>query len=66
MWPGLNFNCVEGVIPTCTSPENPPKYEPISCGDVSILEPFHAAGKLIRLSGVNSALNSRQSVWQRC
>ncbi|KAH0150202.1 Clavaminate synthase-like protein, partial [Aureobasidium melanogenum] len=30
---GLNFNCVEGVIPTCTSPENPPKYEPISCGD---------------------------------
>lgn len=30
---GLNFNCVEGVIPTCTSPENPPKYEPMSCGD---------------------------------
>ncbi|THX99639.1 Clavaminate synthase-like protein, partial [Aureobasidium pullulans] len=30
---GLNFNCVEGVIPTCTSEDNPPKYEPISCGD---------------------------------
>ncbi|KFX86943.1 hypothetical protein V490_08672 [Pseudogymnoascus sp. VKM F-3557] len=30
---GLNFNCVEGVIPTCTSPDNPPKYEPMSCGD---------------------------------
>ncbi|EOD46990.1 putative 2og-fe oxygenase superfamily protein [Neofusicoccum parvum UCRNP2] len=30
---GLNFNCVEGVIPTCTSAENPAKYEPISCGD---------------------------------
>ncbi|KAG9231884.1 putative iron/ascorbate oxidoreductase [Amylocarpus encephaloides] len=30
---GLNFNCVEGVVPSCTSPENPPKYEPISCGD---------------------------------
>ncbi|EHL03786.1 putative iron/ascorbate oxidoreductase [Glarea lozoyensis 74030] len=30
---GLNFNCVEGVVPTCTSPENPPKYEPMSCGD---------------------------------
>ncbi|KAK7702923.1 hypothetical protein SLS57_011177 [Botryosphaeria dothidea] len=30
---GLNFNCVEGVIPTCTSADNPAKYEPISCGD---------------------------------
>ncbi|TIA00572.1 Clavaminate synthase-like protein [Aureobasidium pullulans] len=30
---GLNFNCVEGVIPTCTSEDDPPKYEPISCGD---------------------------------
>ncbi|KAI9641192.1 hypothetical protein NHQ30_009992 [Ciborinia camelliae] len=30
---GLNFNCVEGVIPTCTDENNPPKYEPISCGD---------------------------------
>ncbi|CAG8959412.1 hypothetical protein HYFRA_00001310 [Hymenoscyphus fraxineus] len=29
----LNFNCVEGVIPTCCSEENPAKYEPISCGD---------------------------------
>jgi hypothetical protein len=30
---GLNFNCVEGVIPTCVTPETPAKYEPISCGD---------------------------------
>ncbi|KAG4415238.1 hypothetical protein IFR04_011649 [Cadophora malorum] len=30
---GLNFNCVEGVVPSCTSADNPPKYEPISCGD---------------------------------
>ncbi|KAH7310083.1 hypothetical protein BKA65DRAFT_575896 [Rhexocercosporidium sp. MPI-PUGE-AT-0058] len=30
---GLNFNCVEGVVPSCTSKENPPKYEPMSCGD---------------------------------
>ncbi|KAH9217601.1 hypothetical protein DL95DRAFT_295238 [Leptodontidium sp. 2 PMI_412] len=30
---GLNFNCVEGVVPSCTSENNPPKYEPMSCGD---------------------------------
>jgi len=30
---GLNFNCVEGVVPSCTSEDNPAKYEPISCGD---------------------------------
>ncbi|KAI1390918.1 Clavaminate synthase-like protein [Hypoxylon trugodes] len=30
---GLNFNCVEGVVPSCTSESNPAKYEPISCGD---------------------------------
>lgn len=30
---GLNFNCVEGVVPSCTSETNPAKYEPISCGD---------------------------------
>ena len=30
---GLNFNCVEGVVPSCTSETNPPKYEPISCGE---------------------------------
>ncbi|CAL3966101.1 unnamed protein product [Diplocarpon coronariae] len=30
---GLNFNCVEGVVPSCVSEDNPPKYEPISCGD---------------------------------
>ncbi|KAI0413648.1 hypothetical protein F5X98DRAFT_279065 [Xylaria grammica] len=30
---GLNFNCVEGVVPSCASESNPAKYEPISCGD---------------------------------
>ncbi|KAI0024545.1 hypothetical protein F4780DRAFT_725782 [Xylariomycetidae sp. FL0641] len=30
---GLNFNCVEGVVPSCTSESNPARYEPISCGD---------------------------------
>ncbi|KAI5924729.1 Clavaminate synthase-like protein [Camillea tinctor] len=30
---GLNFNCVEGVVPSCTSESNPPRYAPISCGD---------------------------------
>ncbi|KUJ20057.1 Clavaminate synthase-like protein [Mollisia scopiformis] len=30
---GLNFNCVEGVIPSCASEKNPPKYEAMSCGD---------------------------------
>ncbi|KAJ8108272.1 hypothetical protein ONZ43_g6479 [Nemania bipapillata] len=30
---GLNFNCIESVVPSCTSESNPAKYEPISCGD---------------------------------
>ncbi|KAI9731816.1 MAG: hypothetical protein M1818_007681 [Claussenomyces sp. TS43310] len=30
---GLNFNCIEGVIPTCVSEDRPALYEPISCGD---------------------------------
>jgi isopenicillin N synthase-like dioxygenase len=30
---GLNFNCVEGVIPTCVKEGEMPLYEPISCGD---------------------------------
>ena len=33
---GFNFNEKCGVLPTCTDENNPPKYEPISCGDVSI------------------------------
>jgi hypothetical protein len=33
---GLNFNCVEGVIPTCTSESDPPLYEPMSCGDCEL------------------------------
>lgn len=32
---GFNFNEKCAVLPSCTSRENPPKYEPISCGEVS-------------------------------
>ncbi|KAI0124398.1 hypothetical protein BJ170DRAFT_83899 [Xylariales sp. AK1849] len=30
---GLNFDCIEGVVPSCISDTNPKKYMPISCGD---------------------------------
>ncbi|KAH6976434.1 2OG-Fe(II) oxygenase superfamily protein [Ilyonectria sp. MPI-CAGE-AT-0026] len=30
---GFNFNEKCTVLPSCTSEENPPKYDPISCGD---------------------------------
>ncbi|KAK7963865.1 hypothetical protein PG996_008449 [Apiospora saccharicola] len=30
---GLNFNCVEGVVPSCVCKSNPAKYEPISAGE---------------------------------
>lgn len=30
---GLNFNCVEGVVPSCVTEAQPAKYTPISCGD---------------------------------
>jgi isopenicillin N synthase-like dioxygenase len=30
---GFNLNESCGVLPTCTDDNNPPKYEPISCGD---------------------------------
>ncbi|ORY71571.1 uncharacterized protein BCR38DRAFT_417410 [Pseudomassariella vexata] len=30
---GLNFNCVESVVPSCVTETNPAKYGPISCGD---------------------------------
>jgi isopenicillin N synthase-like dioxygenase len=31
---GFNFNEKCSVLPTCTDEKNPPKYEPISCGEV--------------------------------
>jgi isopenicillin N synthase-like dioxygenase len=31
---GFNFDEKCGVLPSCSSAENPPKYEPISCGEV--------------------------------
>ncbi|KAI1262125.1 hypothetical protein F5Y18DRAFT_160713 [Xylariaceae sp. FL1019] len=34
---GLNFNCVEGVVPSCASESNPAKYTPICCGDWCLL-----------------------------
>lgn len=33
---GFNFNLQCGVLPTCTDDQNPARYEPISCGDVSM------------------------------
>ncbi|KAJ9148926.1 2OG-Fe(II) oxygenase superfamily protein [Pleurostoma richardsiae] len=30
---GFNFNEKCGVLPSCTDDKNPPKYEPISCGE---------------------------------
>lgn len=30
---GFNFNEKCGVLPSCTDENNPPKYDPISCGD---------------------------------
>ncbi|KAJ4389870.1 hypothetical protein N0V93_007342 [Gnomoniopsis smithogilvyi] len=30
---GFNFNEKCGVLPSCTSESNPPKYEPITCGE---------------------------------
>ncbi|KIX05791.1 uncharacterized protein Z518_03763 [Rhinocladiella mackenziei CBS 650.93] len=30
---GFNFNETCGVLPSCTDENNPPKYEPISCGE---------------------------------
>ena len=28
-----NFDCVVDCLPTCCSPDNPPKYTPISSGE---------------------------------
>lgn len=35
---GFNFNEKCSVLPSCTSEGNPPKYEPITCGEVSGLD----------------------------
>lgn len=35
---GFNFNEKCGVLPSCTSENNPPKYKPITCGEVGVLE----------------------------
>ncbi|KPM44103.1 hypothetical protein AK830_g2486 [Neonectria ditissima] len=31
---GFNFDEKIGVVPTCTNDQNPPKYEPATCGEV--------------------------------
>jgi isopenicillin N synthase-like dioxygenase len=33
---GFNFNEKCGVLPSCITPDNPAKYEPVSCGDWSV------------------------------
>ena len=35
---GFNFNEKCSVLPTCTDENNPPKYAPISCGEVCFLK----------------------------
>ena len=37
---GFNFNETCGVLPTCVDEDHPAKYEPISCGDVSVTYQF--------------------------
>jgi hypothetical protein len=32
---GFNFDEKLGVLPTCVDENNPPKYEPATCGEVS-------------------------------
>ncbi|KAF7552316.1 hypothetical protein G7Z17_g4389 [Cylindrodendrum hubeiense] len=32
--PGFNFDKKLGVLPSCTSEDNPPKYEPATCGEL--------------------------------
>ncbi len=57
---GLNFNCVEGVVPSCTSADNPPKYEPISCGDCKYTHLRSLQSVLILSQGVSYDSNARQ------
>ena len=38
---GFNFNEFIGVLPTCTSESEPPKYEPLRTGDVRRLCHVH-------------------------
>lgn len=67
---GFNFNEVCGVIPSCASEENPAKYEPICCGDVSwdlilgMARSFQTH-VLISLSGVSSASSRRRTHMRR-
>ncbi len=37
---GFNPNETCSVLPNCVGPDNPAKYEPISCGEVCILCPL--------------------------
>lgn len=58
---GFNFNEVCAVLPSCTSESNPAKYEPITCGEVSLfMFELFIHGFLIFVvyhSGVGSDLN---------
>ncbi|KAK2800314.1 hypothetical protein FQN51_006222 [Onygenales sp. PD_10] len=40
---GFNYNEECSVVPTCTDENNPPKYEPISCGEPRIEKSFNLA-----------------------
>jgi isopenicillin N synthase-like dioxygenase len=45
---GFNFNEFIGVLPSCTSESEPPKYEPLRIGDVRIKKPDSHVNSLLR------------------
>lgn len=59
---GFNFNEVCGVIPSCASENNPPKYKPISCGDVSTLMQGIQTQVLTPLSGASYVSSWRETI----
>lgn len=64
---GFNFNDKCSVLPTCTDEMNPPKYEPISCGEVRP-PPFPLSQTVLhsdpRCSGVSFVLSKPEMLHQ--
>lgn len=62
---GFNFNEICSVLPTCIDEKHPAKYEPISCGEVSPIDPrslFYRAPVLIVL-GSGAPFASKRFNW---
>ncbi|KAL9106853.1 MAG: hypothetical protein Q9227_008186 [Pyrenula ochraceoflavens] len=57
---GFNFNLKCGVLPSCIDDEHPPKYEPISCGEVS--KNCAVCWSMLNLIVVSAPLQTRRSV----